>query len=122
MLLKLARMGVPPRFLHWYKNFMNDRSAQVAWQDATSERRTFASGVAQGTCSGPVLFNALVSDCPVDLQFADDAAIVCSAKTLEECTRLTQEKVSKLQAWVDLWRLPLNLDKTTQSVFGIPDR
>eukprot|EP00661_Eupelagonemidae_sp_cell13_P002460 gene2460-3762_t len=121
MLLKMARKGVPAGMLRWYQAFLQNRTACVSWAGAQSKPRVFQSGVAQGTCSGPVLFSCLVSDMDMcDLQFADDAVLVVTGKDLTECVAQMNQRLLQLHRWVEQWRLPLNLDKTVQCVFGAP--
>eukprot|EP00664_Eupelagonemidae_sp_cell27_P010714 gene10714-gene1117 len=78
MTYKMQKAGLPPRMVTWYDAFLKGRKAQVEWAGVASDEREFRSGVAQGTCSGPTLFNLLVNDLPADLQFADDSVIYVS--------------------------------------------
>eukprot|EP00664_Eupelagonemidae_sp_cell27_P010663 gene10663-gene1445 len=99
MTYKMQKAGLPPRMVDWYDAFLKGRRAQVEWAGVASDEREFRSGVAQGTCSGPTLFNLLVNDLPGDLQFADDSVIYVSAPSLAECQIEAQKRMDKLRAW-----------------------
>eukprot|EP00664_Eupelagonemidae_sp_cell27_P004841 gene4841-9606_t len=47
----------------------------------------------------------------IDLQDADDAAIIVQRPTEEECVAAMHKKLEKVGEWVERWQLPLNLEK-----------
>ncbi|GFT59717.1 RNA-directed DNA polymerase from mobile element jockey [Trichonephila clavipes] len=49
--------------------------------------------------------------------FADDAALLCSRKTVQEAINLTQNYIFKLELWLTKWRIAINTDKTHAIVF-----
>eukprot|EP00666_Eupelagonemidae_sp_cell4sb_P005655 gene5655-biopygen445 len=118
ILLKLARKEAPRSLIIWYRNFLRARTARVRWGTKESTERTFEAGVPQGTCSGPMLFQVLVSDFhAADLQFADDTCMWGQGATVAECEQKLNGKLKAAEVWVTRWRLPYNLSKCYQCLF-----
>ena len=81
-------------------------------------------GVPQGTILGPLLFllyiNDLLFDIPEDeiVSYADDTAVITSAKTWKEVEIKMNKTLHKISTWLALNKLSLNSDKTVYIAFG----
>ncbi|GFV71197.1 RNA-directed DNA polymerase from mobile element jockey [Trichonephila clavipes] len=80
------------------------------------------SSTPQGSILSPALYNIYTSDFPIDNNitvclFADDAALLCTRKTVEEAINLTQNYIYKLELWLTKLRIAINTDKTHAIVF-----
>lgn len=89
----------------------------------TSEMCDVNNGVPQGSILGPLLFLLYINDlpasvnCPVSL-YADDTALIFSAKTVDEIrTNLTQN-MENVANWLLDNKLTLHPDKTVSILYG----
>ncbi|GJQ69646.1 hypothetical protein Trydic_g3605 [Trypoxylus dichotomus] len=88
LLHKMANIGIPWQRTKLIQNWLTDRSFQVKIKNCYSSVRPANQGLPQGFPLSPVLFNIYLWDVPkfhwVDglsvFQFADDTAIVSTAK------------------------------------------
>eukprot|EP00661_Eupelagonemidae_sp_cell13_P003946 gene3946-4272_t len=112
---------VHPGVVHWYQNFLSQREACVQWAGTKSDYHAMPQGLPQGTHNGPTLFSMFSNDLPADLMYADDACLVVSAKTVEQCLTQMNAKLLRISDWATKWRLPFNMDKTVATVFGNVD-
>jgi retron-type reverse transcriptase len=75
---KLKEVRVSGCYLRWFADFLPDRWQYVQYNSARSALAPVASGVVQGSCTGPLLFNIFINDlsrvikhCQLSM-FADD--------------------------------------------------
>ena len=124
------KFGISDQALDWLSSYLRNRQLRVKIKDSTSAPRTFNYSVPQGSCLGPVLFNAYVStikDCiPNALSiggYADDHFIKgnynpnCTTDTTT-CITSIENTLSNVSDWMSANRLKLNPSKTEVIVFG----
>jgi hypothetical protein len=56
LLWRMTEVGLPGRYVGWYKGFLSDRKYTTIYGEEESRSRRFACGVPQGSVSGPLLF------------------------------------------------------------------
>lgn len=121
LLFKLHKTNLPDALLHLLHSYLNGRSFQVKVNNELSVTTPIASGVPQGSILGPTLFSIYANDVPRDTKttlalFADDTAIIGSAKKRDNLPRHMQRHVDKVTAWLNKWKLHINPRKC-QAIF-----
>lgn len=127
LLKKLEKYGIRETPLHWFTNYLASRSQAVNVNNSLSDFLDVLMGVPQGSNLGPLLFLLFVNDFPSCLQcscnlFADDTAIYCSAKTINELNISLQMETNKAFKWFNENQLTLNIDKTCTIAIGTRQR
>ena len=122
----MSSLGIKGNFYHWIKGFLSKRTEIVELEDAKSDPCAMTSGVPQGSCLRPLLFNAFVND--IDdcltfsniLKYADDSKIYCSCVPPEKeiCADHLQTDLNSLSAWSGDWQLKFNASKCSSLHFG----
>lgn len=121
LLYKLHR-DLPRQLYEIIKSYLNERHFRVKEENVFSSIKKIAAGVPQGSVLGPVLYLLYTSDLPAIpsatlATFADDTAILATAKTIEEATSKTQNSLSEMSAWIKKWRMRLNESKSVHMYF-----
>ncbi|GFV38761.1 RNA-directed DNA polymerase from mobile element jockey [Trichonephila clavipes] len=103
-------------------SYLDNRTFNVKLNNVLSSQRPILASTPQGSILSPALYNIYTSDFPTDNNmtvclFADDAALLCSRKTVQEAINLTQNYIFKLELWLTKWRIAINTDKTHAIVF-----
>jgi len=122
--------GVTDTALAWIESYLSNRKLKVKVHEATSPTHTFNYSVPQGSCLGPVLFNAYVStitDCiPGNLSlggYADDHFIKGTFDPKDthqssSCIETIESALNNIQNWMSANRLKMNPSKTEVVIFG----
>ena len=106
------------------KSYLGNRFQKVKLNNATSHLESVNVGDPQGTILGPPLsllyINDLLLDIPEDqiVSYADDTAVITSAKTWKEVEIKMNKTLHKISTWLALNKLSLNTDKTVYIEFG----
>ena len=118
LLLKLWRIGITGKLWLWFQEYLTHRQHYVHLDNASSALLPVKSGVPQGSILGPLLFLIYINDLPECINyascrlFADDAKLLKSVVTSNDCTQL-QLDLTSLEQWCNTWRLNLNQHKCT---------
>lgn len=113
---KLIQAGFPAAFCRLVYSYLQERKFCVRVGDCHSAERSVHRGVPQSSVLGPHLFNLHMSDLP-DLrhceyfQYADDTAIVTSARKRNTAALKLQKAIDTVSNWFHRWKLDLNTDK-----------
>lgn len=113
LIAKLNHMGISGRLLDWITAYLTDRSFYVKSGHTVSSHKSVLSGVPQGSCLGPILFNLYVSDLSSLLNlnhasYADDIKIY--GNPLSD-GQLLMHDLRSIETWCSAWLLPLNASK-----------
>ena len=124
LLEKLEKMGFHEQSTRWIKSYLEKRTQVTKFASIESDRETVKSGVPQGSILGPVLFIAYTSDmaeampdCKI-VAYADDAAILVSAKSIKVLRNKIKKCLSSAQEWYTSNGLLLNPTKTEFMIMG----
>jgi len=124
IIFKLEKQNLPSALLNWTENFLSNRSFYVTWNKEKSSTNNIKTGVPQGSCLSPTLFNIFFSDIDTQIPanihralYADDLGILYSSKSLSEITKQLQKAVNAILAFCDSCGLKINKSKTTYLVF-----
>ena len=124
LLQKLNHYGIRGIVNQWICSYLTYRKQYVQIKGTKSSLERILCGVPQGSILGPTLFNLYLNDiCNVSsilefTLFADDTNITYSHdSTTSLCNTLNTEQ-EKLNAWLNLNKLSLNLQKTNYITFS----
>ena len=118
LLLKLEPYSIRDNMLNWFKSYLSNRKQYVVLNGEYSEVNDITCGVPQGSVLGPLLFLLYINDLPniskvLDFYlFADD-----ESDNLDKLERKVNRELGKLQLWLNVNRLSLNLSKTNYDIF-----
>ena len=124
LLAKLEKMGLHKNSTTWIKSYLAERTQITKFAQIESDIETVKSGVPQGSILGPVLFIAFTSDfaeamhdCKI-VAYADDAAILTSAKNVKTLNIKIEKALQCAQNWYKNNGLLLNPTKTEFMILG----
>jgi hypothetical protein len=124
ILLKLNSYNLPRPLYNWIKDFLAKRTFNVTWNSANSRSHDILTGVPQGSCLSPTIFNIFFSDIahviahPVNKAlYADDLAIWYTGNNKKEMEHILQKAIDHITSYCTKWGFKLNKCKTTYTVF-----
>ena len=117
--------------LQWFSSYLGNRSQCVVFRDGVSKSFYLACGVPQGSCLGPLLFTLYASKLyevikhhiPSTHAHAGDTQLYVSFKpecraSEAECFSAMDKCIRALRAWMILYKMKLNGDKTGFLIIG----
>jgi hypothetical protein len=100
---KVEAHGISGKVLQWVRNFLTNRTQQVAVNGVKSSPADVTSGIPQGSVLGPVLFVLYINDYPRHVQsyaelFTDDTKVFNRSDCAEGRNALQQD-LDSLHRW-----------------------
>ena len=124
LLEKLSKVGCTNNTVSWFKSYLANRQQKVTFKNGTSSSRLIDIGIPQGSILGPLLFTLYINDLPkaihnvqVDM-YADDTTFHIGSNCYRDLTCSLQSAMDKLNVWLDINKLVLNVDKTKIMLIG----
>ncbi|KAG4068987.1 hypothetical protein HA402_005648 [Bradysia odoriphaga] len=122
LLFKLEKVGTPSYLIKIISSFLKDRSFTVCVNGAESSPKSVPAGLAQGSVISPLLYAVYTSDLRVPLScesgyYADDTAILSSAKQSNTIIKNLSDTLSKIHKYFVKWKIKINCDKTQAILF-----
>ena len=123
LLTKLEHYGIRNENLKWFESYLTDRKQYVFYNGESSDLRDITCGVPQGSVLGPLLFLLYINDLPnisdklKFFLFADDTNIYFESNDLLCIERIINSELEKLNLWLNVNRLALNINKTNFVIF-----
>ncbi len=121
---KLSRYGIRNSELSWFKDYLNNRSQVVQYENSFCKPSKISTGVPQGSVLGPLLFILFINDLPncivkcSILMYADGTVLFFSAKRPEVIESTLNSQLAILNDWLQNNLLFLNVKKTEVVLFG----
>lgn len=117
LIIKLTKQGFTLDLTNLIRSYLQDRTFNINYDSQKSTTRRVKSGVPQGSPIAPILYNIYVADIPKDDNielslYADDTAILTSAKKTDTAIKKLNKYLIKLEDWLDKWKITLNTGKT----------
>ena len=123
LLLKLEHYGIRGTMLNWFKSYLCNRKQYIFLNGESSKIKDITCGVPQGSVLGPLLFLLYINDLPNISKslnfylFANDTNIYYESDSLLKLESKINKELSKLQLWLNVNRLSLNISKTNYVIF-----
>ena len=123
LIKKLEYYGVRGLALKWFVSYLSQRQQFVDFDGVESEKSHLKCGVPQGSILGPLLFLLYINDLShvssllFGLLFADDSNMFMTGQDPNELVRLTNIEITKIQKWLQINKLTLNIKKTHFMIF-----
>jgi len=117
---KISRLPLHPNFTKILCDFLTDRTASVRVGGHVGPAFELESGVPQGACLSPTLYNLYTADLPPPIDdsdyicFADDISqLTYSPYTYETVAHTTKHAIQQINDFEDRWKIKTNATKFT---------
>ncbi|MEL7306976.1 MAG: reverse transcriptase domain-containing protein [Pseudomonadota bacterium] len=124
MVERMMDEGVPGPVVRWLSSFLEGRKACVRIGTTMGTWRVLKEGLPQGAVSSPALFLLYVNDwreyeeTGVNYSgFADDLALWCTGRRVEELQLRMQRALTKVEVWARHNKIELNPQKSESCLF-----
>lgn len=124
LLAKLRAAGVDGPLLLLFGDYLRERNLKVVIDGQESEQHAVRSGVPQGSCLGPLLWNIYINDLlhliPSVRDYADDLTLAQSYSPGEETDTADHMNVTlnRIVSWGSKWQVKFAPNKTQMSIIS----
>lgn len=124
LIVKLKSFGFSPKAIAWFEGYLSNRSQKTRVNGHTSDSVRNDLGVPQGSVLGALLFILYINDLPSQLMnafvnlFADDTLVYIHGSELDVLREQMNAELDKINHWLRLNKLKLNVNKTKVMVIG----
>jgi hypothetical protein len=126
LIAKLIAVKIPPHLIHIIYSYLKNRSFFTMYGSSYSSRRSITAGVPQGSLLGPTLFTVYINDIPsiendpnVAISiYADDTNISVRSGRLDIAIPKLNNAIRLLEPWFQKWRIKVNTNKCTSTLFS----
>lgn len=118
LIRKLKQLGIKGRELEWLKSYLSQRTQSTKFGGVASSEAEVEIGLPQGSKLAAILFLLYINDIKSCLShlmavfFADDTLVYYSGDNMEEIVSKVKEDLERLNKWLNVNKLKLNLPKT----------
>ena len=122
LFMKMNKLGIHGKMYSWIQAFLRNRTINTSLNGTISKKRTLQEGLPQGSSLSCTLFLIFLNDLPPLLKvskalYADDLVIWVSEKYPILARGKLKRALATIGAYCNLWKLKLNTQKTTYSIF-----
>ena len=125
LLNKLQYYGIHGIALSLIKSYLTNRFQYVQFENSESDLLEIKTGIPQGSILGPLFFSIMINDLVKSsnkfkfLMYADDTTINFNLEDfpLEDREVLINDELEKINKWLKLNKLAVNVDKTKSMLF-----
>ena len=127
LIFKLVKLKLPYYIIVWLQNFLSNRKFRIRVGDYKTNLTDIECGVPQGAVLSPLLFSIYINDIPLfnkppnnySLLFADDLIYLhLFSKINDQSAQCINNQLSKLESWLNNWRLKMAPEKCNYSIFS----
>ena len=123
LLFKLYRYGIRGNINKLIKSYLEGRKQFIEYNNNLSQLTEVKIGVPQGSILSPLLFLIMINDlinCSnfKVINFADDTLLYFRFKNKEDVNTILNKELQKINEWMVLNHLKLNISKTKFMVFS----
>lgn len=132
LLKKLSFYGLGATSLNLFKSYLSNRKQYVSLDNIVSDFGKITTGVPQGSILGPLLFIIYINDISNStsllnvISYADDTTLTGTIKAFggntPELSQNVNKELLKVQNWLLVNKLALNVDKTKLMIFHKPNK
>ena len=125
LLNKLQYYGINGISLSLIRNYLTNRFQYVQFENSESDLLEIKTGIPQGSILGPLFFSIMINDLVNSsnkfkfLMYADDTTIYFNLEDfpIENREVLINNELEKVNKWLKLNKLAVNVDKTKSMLF-----
>ena len=123
LLKKLDKYGIRGNCLKLIESYLSNRQQFVQINEVNSSMQSIHCGVPQGSILGPLLFLCYINDISLITKktfivlFADDSNVFVQGADLNNMVETLNMELEKINKWLVVNKLSLNIDKTFYMLF-----
>ena len=128
LIYKLKSYGLSEAALKPMQSYLTNRKQYVEINNTQSTKNDITVGVPQGSILGPLLFIIYINDIIHSstvfrfIIFADDTTLYTTLNTQEDINDILNDELLKINNWLKVNKLSLNVAKTKAKLFHMPQK